>query len=392
MMIKKPLHLITEADVRTLYEDRVREGRRIEYKSRLPDKSEKHKHRFLAGISSLANTDGGDVLFGIEEKDGLPIGEPNPIQITDLDGEVQRLESMLQNGIDPRIESVRFKEVSLDDSSGVVLVARVGKSWNAPHAVTLGGATKFFGRNSIGKFPMDVDQIRDAFLRTSGLIDRIRTWRMDRISVIESGRLPLVTDVSPRLAAHLIPLESMASPNQLNAKSLEAKREYFSPSPGQRISLSRRVNLDGYLNAVASEDSVCPAYCQIFRSGCIEWVETGILSRSGSIRGDWVESIIVKTLGKMLEGLQELGIQGRIAVFVSLLRVRGASMHLNVRHLGRVCSVEHEDLHFPEVLIDSPSRSLGRDLRPIFDSMWNSCGVIECPNYNDHGEWIDSIT
>ena len=59
---------IGESDLQSLIEDQVPEGKNIEYKSKLPNKSDRDKKEFLADISSFSNSSGGYVFFGITEK------------------------------------------------------------------------------------------------------------------------------------------------------------------------------------------------------------------------------------------------------------------------------------------------------------------------------------
>jgi predicted HTH transcriptional regulator len=74
-MIPKPTNDIRLADLESLV-GRVPEGKTIEYKRELPAGTREERIKFLAAISSLANTAGGDLLIGVEAKDGIPTGIP----------------------------------------------------------------------------------------------------------------------------------------------------------------------------------------------------------------------------------------------------------------------------------------------------------------------------
>jgi len=63
-----PLDRIEERDLRSLVENEVKEGLRIEYKETLPGGTDAEKKEFLADASSFANASGGDVLCGVKEK------------------------------------------------------------------------------------------------------------------------------------------------------------------------------------------------------------------------------------------------------------------------------------------------------------------------------------
>jgi predicted HTH transcriptional regulator len=72
-MIARTLSSITAADVQQLVTDRTTEGRTIEFKRDLPGPKESDRKEFLADVSSFANAVGGDLIFGVEERDGRAI-------------------------------------------------------------------------------------------------------------------------------------------------------------------------------------------------------------------------------------------------------------------------------------------------------------------------------
>ena len=162
-MIPKPINNVAAADIDDLVRNKVPETRTIEYKRELPGSTDSDKREFLADVSSFANTAGGDLLFGVAEMEGLPtkvIG----VQSADLDAEISRLDSIIRSGLDPRIRSsVR----SINCNNGSVVLIRIEESWFGPHRVIFRGHDKFYARHSTGKYPLDVSELRQAFLQTS---------------------------------------------------------------------------------------------------------------------------------------------------------------------------------------------------------------------------------
>ena len=108
-MIQLPLNQITKEAIEELVDNKVQEGRTLEYKQELPGNSDGDKKEFLADVSSFANAAGGDILYGVtEERDaeGKPTGYPEVAEglpVSNIDAERLRLESIIRNGIDPRI-------------------------------------------------------------------------------------------------------------------------------------------------------------------------------------------------------------------------------------------------------------------------------------------------
>src|SRR5260370_25111648 len=101
-MISKRLEEIGEPDLDHLLANGVTEGKTIDYKKALPGNSDSDKKEFLADVSSFANTTGGDLLFGIDEAQGAPIGIPGLV-LPDPDLEVRRLDSIFNDGLEPPI-------------------------------------------------------------------------------------------------------------------------------------------------------------------------------------------------------------------------------------------------------------------------------------------------
>ncbi|HBQ28163.1 MAG TPA: ATP-binding protein, partial [Desulfotomaculum sp.] len=128
-MIKKSLDAISEEDLQAMIDNSVLEGKTIEYKQSLPGNSDTDKKEFLADVSSFANASGGDLIYGIVE--GSDTGFPVRLEglaIENVDQEIIRRDSMIRDGIEPRIPGIGIKAVNLSDSK-VALVIRIPKSW-----------------------------------------------------------------------------------------------------------------------------------------------------------------------------------------------------------------------------------------------------------------------
>ncbi len=68
MLLPKPLDQIAAADIRSLVENKVKEGDRLEYKENLPKANDDERVKFLCTVASLANSLGGDIVIGIGER------------------------------------------------------------------------------------------------------------------------------------------------------------------------------------------------------------------------------------------------------------------------------------------------------------------------------------
>jgi predicted HTH transcriptional regulator len=151
VMIAAKLDQIDESAVEGLLFNAVSESKTLEYKSVLPGLSDAEKKEFLADVSALANTRGGDLVYGIAEDKGVPTDIPGVV-ILDPDRDTTRIESLINSGIRPRIryETKLIRRAAKDP----VFLIRVQHSWNGPHRVEYAGHNKFYAR----KFNV---QIRD---------------------------------------------------------------------------------------------------------------------------------------------------------------------------------------------------------------------------------------
>jgi predicted HTH transcriptional regulator len=162
----------SKSDIERLVSDAVVERRTLEYKVELPGGSDEAKKEFLYDVSSFANAAGGTLIFGIQDQrdsSGKPTGIPERVvglTVSNVSAEVARLEGSINSGISPRIAGISFDMVD-EFQPGPVLVLNVPRSWAAPHLVTFKGTNKFYGRNTTGKYPMDVNEIRNAFAATT---------------------------------------------------------------------------------------------------------------------------------------------------------------------------------------------------------------------------------
>jgi predicted HTH transcriptional regulator len=210
-VIHKPFDQIDKVDIESLVDNAVEEGRTIEYKQALPGNADKDKKEFLADVSSFANAAGGDLLYGVEEArdaggqpTGIPASTPG-LAIPNEDTEIRRLENIIRDGIRPRIAGIHMQAVG-GFANGPVLLARIPKSYAAPHMVTFQEHSRFYSRNSKGKYPLDVGEIRVAFALSESLPERIRSFRTERLARIIADETPMPLRRVPILVLHIIPV------------------------------------------------------------------------------------------------------------------------------------------------------------------------------------------
>ena len=127
-MLPKKLDQITTDDLNDLITSQIRENKTLEYKREFPKGDPESVKNFLAGVSALANTSGGDFLIGVEAKDGVPIAIPG-VLLANPDQEDLRLENWLRDGLEPRLPRCDIRSIPIDDAGNYVIIVHVPHSW-----------------------------------------------------------------------------------------------------------------------------------------------------------------------------------------------------------------------------------------------------------------------
>jgi hypothetical protein len=391
MMINENIEQITKDNLQSLIDNEVTERKTMEYKQALPGNSEKEKKEFLADVSSFANAGGGDLIYGITEdrKTGTP-KSLDGLDIQNIDQEILRLDSIIRTGIQPKLPSVTISPPIALGNSKIALIIRVLRSWISPHRVTYQGHDKFYSRSSNGKYPLDVGELRIAFNLSETLTEKIRNFRLDRISKIFANETPVPLHDNPKIVLHLIPIISL-SPAQSYDVSKIATNPTCMP-PIRSGGVNNRYNLDGFITYSEGQDGKSRSYVQFFRSGIIEAVEGFLLRLRGerpTIPSIAYEQALIESLSDYLSLLKSLNVELPIFIFLDLLGVKGYSMGIDTWKfwIDEVHTIDRDILLLPEVVIESYDVCADKALRPCFDSIWNACGFPRDLYYNDDGEW-----
>lgn len=383
-------------DIQDLVTNQVREGKNLEYKRVLAATTGDEKKEFLADISSFANTSGGDLLFGVTATDGIATSI-TPIEISNIDSETLRLESIIRTGLDPRIAAI-VHAIPADIANNYVLIIRIEESWNKPHRIVFSGSGKFFARSSAGKYELDVEELRQAFTLSDGIEKKINDFRADRLISIETGNVHLPLSSKHVIAVHVMPLESFSTKLSLTKEQLLSftyendSTNLFQPMYWGNSYNSPNINLEGmYAYSPNPTDGGARSYVQLFRNGSIEIVESLMLDRQGSdqIPYGLYEKEIIRATERALKILAKLNINMPVYIGVSLLNVKGLIMARGGR---READYEHtirqKDLILPLTLMDDSQADVAETLRTTFDLVWNACGIPNSLNYDADGNWI----
>jgi len=389
-MITKNIDQITEEELQALIDNSVSESKTIEYKQLLPGNSDGDKKEFLADISSFANASGGDLIYGISED--RDTGTPKTLvglTIENVDKQILRLESMMTDGIEPRILGIETQPINLSNSK-VALIIRIPKSWISPHRVSFKSHDKFYSRSTNRKYQMDVAELRIAFNLSETMTERIRNFRVDRISRIFANETPVPFYDTAKIVLHLVPIISFCPAQSYGINEIASHHDKMRPI--NCSGWSHRYNLDGFLTYSSGREGKSHSYVQLFKNGIIEAVEGLLLDpfhNNGEllIPGTAYENKLITSTQNYLSVLKTLNVELPVFIFLTLLGVKGYSMSAHKRGLwiDEGYTIDRDMLLLPEIVIESYDVNAADVLKPCFDSIWNACGFSGSKNYGSSG-------
>ena len=384
-MIRKNADEITEQDLQDLVDNSVLESKTIEYKQALPGNSDSQKKEFLADVSSFANASGGDLIYGIRANENT--GEPellDGLAVQNVDNEIARLENIIRDGIRPRISSITVRPINLSNTN-VALIIRIPRSWNIPHRVVFKNDGKFHARNSNGKYPLDVGELRTMFDLSETLAEKIRNFRENRISTIVANEGPVPLVDNPKIVLHLIPMGSFSPGQRYDFAIAGNLRTRMVPM--NCSGWDDRYNLDGFLTYSTVKKEGSHTYTQLFRNGIIEAVDSRTMGRQESLPSIYYERQLMQSLKAYLAVMIDLTVETPILLFLSLTGVRGCRMEVG-RSFSQGHAIDRDMLLLPEIIIENYDMPTEDILKPCFDSIWNACGFTRCFNYDVAGRRI----
>lgn len=376
--IQMNIYLLSDLD--SLINNKVPESKEIDYKESLSLTSQQDRLKFLHNFTSFANAVGGNLIYGIKESEGLPI-EAVGIDIQNIDGLKLQLDNIIRDLVEPRFNNYTFTFIPLS-SGKQVLVISIAKSWNGPHAIKINKGFIFYSRNSAGKFPLDVFEIRNSLLESSTQIENAKSFKIKRISDIISGDTPLLLDSEKpsKLVVHSIPLNAFNPSTKCEIRLID---NYASLKLVGSNWLGHQVNFEGMLlySGYQNSKKEIGNYTQIYRNGIIEavdlvsvnFIENGYPKMSLNL----IEDSIINFIKNVIHNYKIINVDPPILLTISFLDVRGKQISLNEfsRDITKSNGLLKDAYFLPELLIESFDENWIDKIDEIFYTMWNAFGL-----------------
>jgi hypothetical protein len=176
-------------ELQLLVDNQIEESTTLEYKSSFAKQKPSWKEELAKDVSAMANSNGGTIIYGIREKDGVN-GHSIPeklLPINNSDMSKDQLSQLLSANIQPVIEGLEIIFIPADDQSGFYVV-NVPKGQTA-HQNRI--CHIYYMRRSATIEAMEDYQIRDVMNRNKTPIIDIEFSLLKIVNKVTEQTLPM---------------------------------------------------------------------------------------------------------------------------------------------------------------------------------------------------------
>lgn len=164
-------------DIYYLIESEAEESIYLDFKAAGSlSKEPKKKEEIAKDVSAFANSDGGIIVYGLEERDH------KAHKLSYIDGNTytkEWLEQVIQDNIQRRIENLEIFPIRENgDMTKTIYVVKIPRSSNSPH---MSADKCYYKRNNFRSVKMEEYEVRDLFYRESVPDLRISEYLFDKI-------------------------------------------------------------------------------------------------------------------------------------------------------------------------------------------------------------------
>lgn len=269
MIFQKSLNQIEISDINELINNRVAENIRLEYKKTLDLKNSYQKKEFLKDITGFANSEGGLIIYGVEEnKDSSP-KIITGINIQNPDEFERKITEIIHTNVEPTPFSWKNRLISLQKNDLYVFIISIPPNSGFPFQRKQ-QSSDFFLRHSKSIEPMSYNELKNKFLYPVTIIDKL-IERTTKRSQILFKNLTSYPNNAPYVAFQIIPINDFRNHFKLDFQNIE---EYSWTKISQTFFLKDCdfpiINLKGLTFRKKNEKG--SDYCIFFRNGAFEWI------------------------------------------------------------------------------------------------------------------------
>lgn len=354
------------ADIEGLVTARVTEARTLEFKAAGDYDGDRGLKEWCKDLSALANTEGGCIVLGVKEEDGVAV------ELTGLDGDIDamllRLMQAAEAHIRPRLR-VETRRITLPSGRNVVIVA-TSRSRFGPHMSHAGGDKRFYKRTEVNVEVMDESEVRRAALLSADAEQLAQETHQQRTRRFASntGRFYIVLD------SIIVPEEDRFDPadTQLREQVRNALWESDSHSGEARI----------VFNGLRVSGSGDDAESRVMRSGAVLMHYCVSRNAGEAIAHQWFPEWLTRAVGALLKVQSTIGIGEPVHLCLTLVGMRERTL---TTRFEAATPIDSDVLVFPVLTVEDLAVQPDRLIKPWLDRLWNAAGLERCPLYGADG-------
>lgn len=376
--------MLEQEKVDELIAARTPESPTLEFKSTVPERSDKGRAEFLKDVSAFANAEGGTILYGIQEEKG-EANKRSGLRLDDLDSEIRRLTQMLEAGIEPRLPSLTFQHLPSPD--GDVLALHVPRSFDGPHRYHFNGHTKFVQRMNTHVSELSFDQLRSAFSRTSARVEKLRKQWNEDLDLSNTWR-PLQAG-----AVCVVRLASIAGAE--GRQLIDPKVAYENWSKlifSDWMGGNSAFNYQGLVTYPSRTENPTRGLAQVNRYGSITAYDAVRVEWEGkdTIPAMRLGDFIVSAAHTLRSFALAVGLRGSALLNVALVRADGHVLGSRDGYgFDQFTAATTGSILTPDIWIEDlvDEGRVDPILQPSFDLLWQSFGRSHCHWFDENGMW-----
>lgn len=388
----KPAEQLTEADLRWLIDNAVRENVSVEYKRQTYDKRDPNARiEMLRDVSSIANAEGGVLILGMDE-DGAGVARAL-VPVPDAEAEGRRIVSSCLASIAERIPGLAARPVTITGGEAIVVI--IPRSYRRPHMITADGANELWIRHDRQKSRMSIAEVRTAITAAEEFEMRVQEFidRRRRSWTAQQGRLLGITGTPLLIEAGRV--DVLAADLR---RLLRDPPTYRPNGVGVALAYEESRVLPTIRGAAAyTEDAQT---LEVYRSGHVDFAALKVESyaefhdgRKVWVFKGWAVAEYVRNFVHFVRALRALASIADPYVFtLTATAARGFNMPESGRHNIRMgerfnewTEADHLELEPALAQLDEePDRTAQR----IVDHFWNALNYPRCVFFDGAGRFV----
>ena len=195
-----------------------------------------------------------------------------------------------------------------------------------------------------------------------------------------------------KIVMQFIPISSFEPNKKYDLSIAKSNPAYLAPlAGGNRDTI---YNLDGLLSFSGNKNEY-DSYIQLYRNGIIETVNSALLATFSkqllipSVHTKNYEHLIIQYYIQYCSLIEKMKIEPPIFFYLTFIGMKGYKMEssqIGLRY--HEITIDRDLLLLPEILLEDYNFNAKKQLKPLFDMVWNACGFERSLNFNETGQWI----